>query len=336
MVLKIGILSREIPPVYQDREGAAGAKSFIPTDYCNFIKDAGAEAYGVIIDHTEGVPVDYEYLSKCFDSLDGVLMMGGHCHFAEGKFFEVCHFFWEESQKIAEEGGYFPIISICMGIQWMIDWIMVREYAKQNEIELNIENWPKWREIYDLVGVCKTVEGNKNTLAKFDMIDESSLIFSDMDKGILKKLQKGKKFAYYGNEESVLIELLEKRMTELKISPDFLSISGTSLVGGKKDGKEFATIAEVKKYGWISTQFHPEKVGNDFKRLNFRRLFNMEDKLPKKFSMHLARAFLKECEKGLHSKSTGKVPDDSMPLIDESLKAIDIKAWDYSSVYFFY
>ena len=67
-----------------------------------------------------------------------------------------------------------------------------------------------------------------------------------MDKGMLKKLKKGNKFAYYGNEESVLIgrifiilthtnlrllELLEKRMTELKISPDFLSISGTSLVG---------------------------------------------------------------------------------------------------------
>ena len=67
-----------------------------------------------------------------------------------------------------------------------------------------------------------------------------------MDKVMLKKLKKGKTFAYYGNEESVLIgqsfnfqthtslsflELLEKRMTELKISPDFLSISGTSLVG---------------------------------------------------------------------------------------------------------
>ena len=77
----------------------------------------------------------------------------------------------------------------------------------------------------------------------------------------------------------------------------------------------------------------------------------MEDKLPKKFSMHLARAFLKvkifscdfgkkiwlkECEKGSHSKLTEKVPDDSMPLIDKSLKAIDIKAYDYSSVYFFY
>ena len=47
---------------------------------------------------------------------------------------------------------------------------VVREYAKQNAIELNIENWPKWRELFQLVSVCKLVEGNKNTLAKFEMV----------------------------------------------------------------------------------------------------------------------------------------------------------------------
>ena len=48
----------------------------------------------------------------------------GRERFGRSKYFQVCAFFWQKSIEAAENGGYFPILAICLGMQWMVDWIL--------------------------------------------------------------------------------------------------------------------------------------------------------------------------------------------------------------------
>ena len=127
-----------------------------------------------------------------------MFFFSGHVKFGEGKYFQVCDFFWQKSLEAAQNGGYFPIITICLGAQWMVDWILgtglenfwksiivncqlwdlicnilstrkVKEYADRNGIALK-QDWEKWSKLRSSVTAVRKIGGNKNKLAKIQKV----------------------------------------------------------------------------------------------------------------------------------------------------------------------
>ena len=198
--------------------------TYIAASYVKFLESSGARVIPIFNNLTESETV------KLFKSINGVLFPGGIVSVLNSSYANISKIIYRLAKKTFDEGGYFPIMGMCLGHQ-----ILAMLHANDNTVDLRIYtdsnnmtaplNLPKNYRDY------KLFRGIPNDWAR--AFNQTPITGHFHDLGIPVKL-------FRENEK-------------LK---SFYNILTTNV---DRNGVEFVSTMEAKKYPFYSMQWHPEK-----------------------------------------------------------------------------
>ena len=175
------------------------------------------------------VPIKYdesdeETLEK-MGKISGVLMPGGGGDYlAKGQFIS------DQARKMNDEGSYFPVWGTCLGFENLAIFTASDKDHVLGE--------------YGVHGLSMELE--------FTVPPMKSNMYCSMPNDQIYCLENGQ-YAYNSHSFSVPPEVMESDES-LK---DFWTVTATSK---DENGRDFVASMEGKKYPFMATQFHPEKV----------------------------------------------------------------------------
>ncbi|CAI2370932.1 unnamed protein product [Moneuplotes crassus] len=243
---------------------------YIMASYVKFIQAAGARVAPIIWRDSD------EHILNLVPKLNGVLFPGGSTPFRnrDGSLTEhsrkvelVLNKAKDLNNQLTSQPSlhsYYPILSICMGFQQIIQ----SEAPYQDVVQLH-----KFTEI-DV----------SNTLTITSTTSKSTLL-SQIPPHLLTALQ-NQRIIYYHHRDGIVPSTWEK-YSSLKDNYHLLATSHD------KNGIEYVAIIESKKYPIWGVQFHPEK--NAFSWKAGSKIPHCKSSI--EFSQFLANFFVKEARK---------------------------------------
>ncbi|XP_028393790.1 gamma-glutamyl hydrolase-like [Dendronephthya gigantea] len=197
-------------------------KNYIPASYVKFLESSGARVVPIFNDLTENET------KEIFQLINGVVFPGGIVNLLTSGYANVSRRIFHLAKKRNDEGGYFPIMGMCLGHQFLA--------AVVNN---NTDN----RILTDSYNMTAPLNLPKNF--------RNSKLFRDIPKDRVKSFNESLITPHFHNL-SLPLRLFEESK-ELK---DFYNVITTNL---DRHGVEFVSTMEAKNYPFYSMQWHPEK-----------------------------------------------------------------------------
>ena len=198
-------------------------KTYIPGSYVKFLESSGARVVPIFNNLTEAET------KKIFKSINGVVFPGGIVKLTTSGYANVARNIFHLAIKEFDEGGYFPIMGMCLGHQL---------FAKL------VSGLPEDIRVHtDSLNLMRPLRLPKNY--------HKSKLFRGIPKDFAKEINDTLITAHF-HEYGLPVKLFQ----ENKKLKDFFNVITTNF---DRIGVEFVSTMEAKKYPFYSTQWHPEK-----------------------------------------------------------------------------
>ena len=197
-------------------------KNYIPASYVKFLESSGARVVPIFNDLTENET------KEIFKSINGAVFPGGIVNLFTSGYANVSRRIFQLAKKRNDDGGYFPIMGMCLGHQILA--------AVVNN---NTDN----RILTDSYNMTAPLNLPKNF--------RDSKLFRDIPKDRVEAFNATLITPHFHNL-SLPVRLFQES-EELK---DFYKVLTTNI---DRHGVEFVSTMEAKNYPFYSMQWHPEK-----------------------------------------------------------------------------
>ena len=199
-------------------------KMYIPGSYVKFIESSGARAVPIFNNLTK------REAKKIFQSINGAIFPGGIVNVTNSRYTNVAKTIFNLAIKEFDEGGYFPIMGVCLGHQLLPTLV-----AGLPEIRVLIPT--------DSLNLTRPLRLPNNY--------RESKLFREIPEDFAKKINQTLITAHFHK-----YGMPAKLFRENKKLKDFFNVITTN---SDRNGVEFVSTLEAKKYPFYSTQWHPEK-----------------------------------------------------------------------------
>lgn len=217
----IGILSLDC----SDNAFSNDGKSYIAASYVKYIESAGARVVPIRID------LEKEQLEKLFNSINGVLFPGGGASLSNSGYLKTGKIIYDLAVKACDSGDKFPLWGACLGFELLN---VVTSVLERDEILASCD-----------------AENYSVTLG-FTSDSCQSQMFGSAPAEVIKVLHE-QKVSFNNHKKCIPVE---KFWTDKSIS-GFFNVLSTNK---DRNGLEFISSIEGKKYPFFGTQWHPEKL----------------------------------------------------------------------------
>ncbi|XP_057291784.1 gamma-glutamyl hydrolase-like [Hydractinia symbiolongicarpus] len=198
-------------------------KHFVPASYVKLIEMTGARLVPI------SSKMSNEKVKTIFNSVNGLLFPGAGNNLNHSGYHNVTKKLFELSMTANKNGEVFPILGICRGFQALIVHV---EGNESPIIATDSQDYPA------------TVRWNRKSL--------KNSFLSSMPKMMIQYSEKHPITAHF-HKYSITSDFF-KRSSKLN---NFFDILATSL---DRNGTEFVSAMEGKKFPFYGIQFHPEKT----------------------------------------------------------------------------
>ncbi|XP_065212992.1 gamma-glutamyl hydrolase-like [Planococcus citri] len=199
------------------------ANSYIAASYVKAIESSGARVVPILINQ------DDFYYKWIMNSINGVVIPGGKAALKPGyPYYDASTIIYKLAKMMNDKGIYFPVYSVCLGFEAMLT-IYNNHKLLQIRCDITHENYP----------------------LQFARKYSSSLLFSNIPQDVYLHL---KYLPSTHNNHEWCTTLRNYTRTNLPKEWSITTMSTSSR------GLKFIASIEHKKYPFIGTQFHPEKV----------------------------------------------------------------------------
>ncbi|XP_051167679.1 gamma-glutamyl hydrolase A-like [Leptopilina boulardi] len=254
----IGILSQElIPGLYENYTKLYN--SYIAASYIKFVEGAGAQAVPIWIGQNDS------YYEDIMSKINGIIFPGGDVNFnCTDGYADAGEKIYKIAKKYNNNGDYFPILGICLGFELLT-------YLTANRVE-HREN---------CFSECQAIPLN------FTEDFNKSYMFGNTPENVIEILKTENVTANYHTY------CLTKANFEKVNLTNYLRIMSLNY---DKNGLEFISTIEDKKYPFYGLQFHPEK--NDYEWAKGRGI--PHGKNATIIQQYFANFFINEARNNLH------------------------------------
>eukprot|EP00794_Sanderia_malayensis_P000531 gene531-1184_t len=197
-------------------------RSYIAASYVKFIEAAGARVVPI------PDKIDEKNLTILINSINGLLLPGGKVNLVDSHYFKTARKLHNLITDYNHQGGYFPILSICLGFEAMHRFV---EKNTRTVSSFNAEN--------------------SSLPIKLESDFKTSRMFYNLTKELRNALEK-KPLTSNFHQEGIDPAWYKKSK---KIKDEYRLLATAK----DRDGKQFVAAMEGKKYPFYGLQFHPEK-----------------------------------------------------------------------------
>ncbi|XP_002166069.2 gamma-glutamyl hydrolase A isoform X1 [Hydra vulgaris] len=229
--------------------------TYIAASYVKFLEMAGAQVVPIVSSWNK------LQIKRVMKKVNGVLFPGGAAPFNESNYWNAAKIAFEVAKDLNDKGIYYPIFGICLGFE-VLHELTAGEKLLTN---YNAENY--------------------SIPVNFTKIAFHSRLFANMGKKLIKGLQ----------FDNITINMHEQGISpdvyikNIKINKMFRILS----TNFDRNGKEFVSSMEGKKYPFYGTQWHPEK--NIFEWTEIENINHSPTAIHA--SQHIANFFVNEARK---------------------------------------
>ena len=196
--------------------------SYIAASYVKYLESSGARVVPIKNDLSE------DEIEKLFYSINGVLFPGGRASLISSGYARTGRIIYKLAMKSFDQGDYFPLWGTCLGFRYLF---------------VLVDGTFKMRTLTDAENLIVPLNFSRHYLG--------SRMFRDIPKDLAKFLSEAPTTANFHNW-SVTV----KAFKENKNLSQFFNILSTN---NDRNGIEFLSTIEAKKYPFYGTQWHPEK-----------------------------------------------------------------------------
>jgi len=246
--------------------------SYIPASYVKWIE----------MNHGKVIPIPYDTPKGAIDMIlsqvNGILFIGGQVDSNMIReeyvtFMETFNYIFNHAKKSNNQGKYFPIFSICLGME-ILGMIPEGDEIIKDYVELKGISYVKARHYNSKLKFIKTDNNLGRLFSKEQhLLEKNPCVFQNHGLGFLEDSSYMKKWKKYWDVVATSKAL---------------------------DKKEFVSMFEFKKYPFYGVQFHPEKIFFEWELDTIGR-----GKIFRQLSDKLSHFFIQECKK---NKNFVKIP----------------------------
>ncbi len=215
----IGIVAQSTAGMTFQRLG----KTYIPASSVKFLESSGARVIPIFNNLTE------VETKKLFESINGAFLPGGVVSPVTSGYANVSRTIFELAKKTFDEGGYFPVMGLCLGHQFFGTVV-------NGNTDIRIQ----------------TDSNNMTSPLNLPKNYRDSKLFRGISEDLVKEVNQTLITAHYHN-----LALPLKLFRENEKLGHFYRVITTNV---DRNGVEFVSTMEAKKYPFYSVQWHPEKV----------------------------------------------------------------------------
>ena len=237
--------------------------SYIAASYVKYLESSGARVVPIMNNLTE------KQIEKLFYSINGVLFPGGNVNLVSSGYARTARIIYELAVKSFNQGDYFPLWGTCLGFEYLL--VLV---SSSRDILSHTDS-------YNLV-----------LPLNFSQDYHNSRMFRDIPNGLAKFLSSAPTTANFHHWSATV-----KAFKEDKIINEFFTILSTN---SDRNGIEFVSTIEAKKYPFYGTQWHPEK--NSFEWTLRRNIPHQA--MSVKVTQYLSNFFVNEARYSKHKFET--------------------------------
>ena len=241
-------------------------KTYIAASYVKFLESSGARVVPIFINQTE------TETKRIFKSINGVVLPGGIVDALTSGYANVSRTILKLAKKTFDEGGYFPIMGMCLGHQFLA---MMETVNTTNLL------------------IC-TDSNNMTAPLNLPKNYRDYKLFRDISKDFAKAITE-RPIASHFHDKALPVKLFQ----EDKKLKNFYKVVTKSV---DRNGVEFVSTMEAKKYPFYSTQWHPEKSPFEWNRAKAIPHFETSIRL----SQHFSNFFVQEARFSKHQFATEK------------------------------
>ena len=240
-------------------------KNYIPASYVKFLEASGARVVPIFNNLTK------DETKKLFYSINGAIFPGGIVNITSSGYANVSRTIFQLAKKTYDEGGYFPIMGMCLGHQILATFVI-------GDRDIRIPT--------DSHNMTAPLNLPKNY--------RDSKLFREIPQERVNVFNKTLITAHFHELSFPL-----KSFQENEKLKDFFRVLTTNL---DRRGVEFVSTMEARKYPFYSTQWHPEKSPYEWAHEKAIPHFPASIEL----SQYFSNFFVKEAKFNKHRFLSGK------------------------------
>lgn len=197
-------------------------KSYIAASYVKYLESSGARVVPIMNNLTEGE------IEKLFYSLNGFLLPGGGANFISSGYAKTSRIIFNLAKKAFDEGDYFPLWGTCLGFEYL-------STVASGSLDI----------------LSRTDTENLPIPLNFSQDYRDSRLFRDISDDLAKFLSSAPTTINMHRSS-----VYTSKFKENKNISNFFQILSTN---NDRNGIDFVSTVEGKKYPVYAAQWHPEK-----------------------------------------------------------------------------
>lgn len=288
----IGILSQKY---YGDFGAYKHSHSYIAASYVKWIESAGGRVVPIFLDQ------DAIYYANLLSSINGVLFPGGGQNLSDSGYARTGKIIFDLASEMNLKGDYFPLWGTCLGFE------LLTILASDEKL---------------ILSPCKSQDQALPIVFESNIDLASTKMFHSLASNMKKIMQ----------TKNVTINYhrwcLTRSDFKTNLAPNYQLLG----VNKDKNGAEFVSMIESKRFPFYGVIFHPEKTMFEFVlKRNHRMIPHDADSIL--VSQYFANYFVNECRKNNHSFSNANKEREA--LIYNYDAKYTIEEENFEQMYFF-